>query len=386
MVLGRLADTRNPGSASDKKRPANIKALTSIRFFAALHVALYHFVRPFSLWGLFASAIGAGYIGVSFFFILSGFILTYSRAHEYEQGRGLVSKFWIARFARLYPVYLVSMILAAYVKRAEFHNPIHLLAFAADLMMLQSWSVHTVNFFNVTAWTLSCEAFFYLIFPFIFLSMRPRSFGRAILWVTGMWLLALAAPLLCLRLYPLAAWHEGGSAIAGSTQIFRVIRIPILALPQFLAGISIGWLYLRFRPGLRQASFLASAGAALLAGTLLLANHIPFVLLHNGLLIPIFGILILGLTESNWLSRLLSSPLLVLLGEASYAFYLTHLLFNDWAESIFGPHNTVLDVLWKLAVTIPLAVALHLFVERPCRKLILQWWSSRQHTAELVAA
>lgn len=341
-------------------------------------MALYHFVRPFSLWGHFAPVIGAGYVGVSFFFILSGFILTYSRAHEYEQGRGLVSKFWLARFARLYPVYLVSMIFAAYVNRAEFHNPIHLVAFAADLLMLQSWSVHTVYFFHVTAWTLSCEAFFYLVFPFIFLRMRPRTFSVAILSIAGMWLLALAVPLLCLKFYPLAAWGNGAGSPAARTQILRVIRIPILALPQFLAGISMGWLYLRFRPGVRQATFLATAGVVMLAATLLLADHLPFVLLHNGLLIPIFGILILGVTQPNWLSRLLSNSILVLLGEASYAFYLTHLLFNNWAQSVFGPHNHLLDVLWKLAVTIPLAIVLHLFVERPCRTFILEWWGRRR--------
>lgn len=78
-----------------------------------MHVALYHLVRPFSLWGPLESVISVGYIGVSFFFVLSGFILTY--AGEYERGRGSPAKFWVARFARIYPVYLVSLIFAGYV-------------------------------------------------------------------------------------------------------------------------------------------------------------------------------------------------------------------------------------------------------------------------------
>lgn len=384
MDLNRMTDARGPGYTPGVQRLPNIKALTSIRFFAALHVALYHFVRPFSLWGPLTAVMGAGYVGVSFFFVLSGFILTYSRAHEYERGRGLVSKFWIARFARVYPVYLVSMILAAYVKRADFHQKIHILAFIADLFMVQSWSIRMVNFFNVPAWSLSCEAFFYLVFPFIFLRLRPATLKKAIFAVAATWFLALAAPLLCLKFYPEAAWHSGavGPAVMGGRQVFRVLRIPILALPEFLAGISLGWLYLRFRPSIRIASLLASMGVITLVAILILADHIPFVLLHNGFLIPTFGMLILGLAEPNWLSRLFSNSILVLLGEASYAFYLTHLLFNSWAESIFGPHYTILAALWKLAVTIPVAVILHLFVERPCRRLILQWWSHR-HPAEL---
>jgi len=382
MDLNQITDARGPGHTPGIKRLPNIKALTSIRFFAALHVALYHFVRPFSLWGPFEGAMGAGYIGVSFFFVLSGFILTYSHSHEYERGRGLASKFLIARFARIYPVYLVSMILAGYVNRSQFHEKIHILAYVADLFMVQSWSIRMVAFFNVPAWSLSCEAFFYLVFPFIFLHLRPRSFKKGILTLCGLWFLALAVPLLCLWLYPQASWHEDVNPVAAGRQVFRVRRLPILALPQFLAGISLGWLYLRFPPKRRIASFLVSAGIVMLAAILMLADHLPRILLHNGLLIPIFGLLLLGLGEPNWLSRLLSNPILVLLGEASFALYLTHFLFNDLSRAVFGDHDTILDAVWKLAITIPLSIVLHLYVERPSRLLILQWWS-RKHPAKL---
>jgi peptidoglycan/LPS O-acetylase OafA/YrhL len=384
MDLNQITDARGPSYTPGVKRPPNIKALTSIRFFAALHVALYHFVTPASLWGPFEPIMSAGYVGVSFFFILSGFILTYSRSHEYEQGRGLASKFWMARFARIYPVYLVSMILAAYVGRAEFHSPIHILAYIADLLMIQSWSIRTAGFFNAPAWSLSCEAFFYLLFPFIFLRLRPSSLKKGLLALAGIWLLAMAVPLYYVWRYPQAAWHEGTSpAIEGMLQVYRARRLPILALPEFLAGISLGWIYLRFRPSRRMASLLATTGAIAMVVALALSNHLPYVLLHNGLLIPIFGLLLLGLGEPNWLSHLLSNSVLVLLGEASYAFYLTHFLFDVWALQVFGPHGTILDALWKLAVTIPFSIILHLYVERPCRRLILQWWS-RRHPAQLV--
>jgi peptidoglycan/LPS O-acetylase OafA/YrhL len=94
---------------------------------------------------------------------------------------------------------------------------------------------------------------------------------------------------------------------------------------------------------------------------------------------------LLGLGEPNWLSRLLSNSVLVLLGEASFALYLIHFLLNDLARQTFGNHDTILDALWKLAVTIPLSVVLHLYVERPCRRIILRWWSQR-HPAELTVA
>lgn len=386
MELNQITDARGPGHTPGVKRPPNIKALTSIRFFAALHVALYHFVRPFSLWGHFAPAMSVGYIGVGFFFLLSGFILTYSHAQEYERGKGLASKFWLARLARIYPVYLVSMIFAAYVNRAQFHNTTHILAFIADLLMIQSWSIRVVNFFNVPAWSLSSEAFFYLVFPSLILRLRPSSARRAVFAVAALWCLALAAPLLCLKFYPVASSHEDiSSTVAGMNLVFRIRRLPILALPQFLAGVSLGWLYLRFRPSPRMASLLVAAGAVALAVTLMLADYIPFVLLHNGLLIPIFAMIILGVCESNWLSRILSNSTLVLLGEASFALYLIHFLFNDWTKAVFGAGDTVHAALWKLAIVIPVSVLLHLFVERPCRLLILQWWS-RKHPADLTVS
>ncbi len=81
-----------------------LPALTSVRFLAAFHVALFHMneigviTRPRWL-KVFA---GIGYVGVSFFFVLSGFILVYTYA-----GRSIVLRdFWQTRVARIYPAYL----------------------------------------------------------------------------------------------------------------------------------------------------------------------------------------------------------------------------------------------------------------------------------------
>jgi peptidoglycan/LPS O-acetylase OafA/YrhL len=382
MQLDQIIDARSPGVTPGVKRLPNIKALTSIRFFAALHVALYHYVRPFSLWGPFAPVMRIGYVGVSFFFVFSGFILTYSHAQEYEQGKGTALKFWAARFARIYPVYLLSMLFAGWAGRAQFHPRIHVLAYIADLFMMQAWSARMVNFFNVPAWTLSVEAFFYLLFPFLLMRLRPTSAKRSTLAVLFFWILAIAVPLLCLRLYPGASWQEDAYSPGSGIQVFRVSRLPLLALPQFLAGVSLGWLFLRYRPGIKTGTYLTTIGAAALAAALMLSDHLPYILLHNGLLIPIFALLILGLSQPNWLSRLLAFPPLVLLGEASYALYLVHFLFNDWSKGTFGLGNSIREALWKLAIVIPLSILIHLFVERPCRLIILRWWS-RKHPDEL---
>ncbi len=374
MNLDQLTDARAPVYEPRVARRPNLRALTSVRFFAALHVALYHLVRPLSQWGPLQGALSDGFTGVSFFFVLSGYILTYSHADEYEAGRGTPKKFWTARFARIYPVYLLSLVYAGIVGRAEFHQKVHALAFAMDIFLVQSWSARAVNFFNSPAWTISVEAFFYLCFPFLLMRLRPSSTSKAVLATCAFWLMALAVPLFCLLRYPVPAWNEFAvSSGTGASVVFNVERLPIMMLPEFLAGISLGWLNLKFPPSRRTSSLLVTLGLLLLVPTLMLGDRLPHILLHNGLLLPMFGMLLVGLSQENWLTKLLSNSFLVLLGEASFSLYLFHILFRKSTDPIFGSALTLRSAMEFLPLVIALSVLLHLFLERPCRKAILRW-------------
>jgi peptidoglycan/LPS O-acetylase OafA/YrhL len=372
-----ITDPRSPAVTPGTPRLPILKALTSVRFFAALHVALYHLVRPFTQWGLLAAAMGAGYSGVSFFFVLSGFILTYSHAAEFEAGRGNFKKFFVARFARIYPVYFLAMLVSAVVYASQFRSPIHIVAYIADLLLVQAWSMRMINFFNTNGWTLSCEAFFYVVFPFILMAIRPSTRTRAIAWMALFFALAMAAPLICMKLYPTASWAETFTPVPGDGIVFTINRLPILALPEFLAGMSLGWFYLRFKPTPKTTAQLALLGVVTLAVALIFADRLPYVAIHNGLLFPFYAILMLGLTQSNWISAMLSGKLLVLLGEASYAFYLIHSISNTVAQQM-GVGETIREACITLPIVIVLSVVIHLYVERPARRYILAWWATRE--------
>ncbi|MES2390362.1 MAG: acyltransferase [Acidobacteriota bacterium] len=367
-----LTDARNPAPAAGAPRPPHLRALTAVRFFAALHVTLYHIVRPFSLWGPLTGFFSAGYTGVSFFFVLSGFILTYSHAGERATGTTFAKRFYFARFARIYPVYLVTMLVAAVVSWSQFAQRIHILAFVADLAMVQTWSLRMVSFFNVPAWSVASEAFFYLVFPFVYLKLTPSSRMRGVLAAGLFWMLAMVMPVVCLVWFPAGAWHEGLGIFA-----FWVRRFPVFALPEFLCGISVAWLLLRFRPSRRTASWMGVAAVVGLMVALLVSERLPALALHNGLLIPLYAMLLLGLSENTVLASMLSSAPLVLLGEASYALYLVHFELNTWWEHAFHASGSIAAAVWKLAILLPLAIALHLWVERPCRKSLLVWWNRR---------
>jgi peptidoglycan/LPS O-acetylase OafA/YrhL len=101
----------------DDARP-RLPALTSLRFFAALHVVCFHFLAFKIVSGerWLGQISSIGYVGVSFFFVLSGFILVYTYA-----GRDIPARdFWRARFARIYPAFA-----SRYYSRARFSFSLH---------------------------------------------------------------------------------------------------------------------------------------------------------------------------------------------------------------------------------------------------------------------
>jgi peptidoglycan/LPS O-acetylase OafA/YrhL len=203
--------------------------------------------------------------------------------------------------------------------------------------------------------------------------LQPSNRTRATLAVAGFWLLAMIAPIIGLIYFPAGSWTEAGGMFA-----FWVRRCPLFSLPEFLAGVSLAWLYLRFRPKPRSAFVMLVAPAIVLAFVLFYGEKLPALMLHNGLLIPLYAVLMLGLAQNNWLTRALSWTPLVLLGEASYALYLTHFLFGVWLGKAFHVDMGLMTLLWKLAIIIPVSVLLHLLVERPSRKALLRWWN-REH-------
>ncbi len=372
-----ITDPRDPLKPRGVARPPLLPALTSLRYFVALHVAFYHFVRPFSRWGYLAGFFGAGYTGVSFFFVLSGFILTYTHAQEYESGNGSPVRFWVARFARIYPVYVLSMLMTGYVQRHLFSETLHRVAYGLYFLMVQSWSVRVGVFFNVPSWSLSCEAFFYVVFPYIFLKLRPRERFGGLFAVAGWTVVAMIVPLIALALYRGPAMHEFPADVRGDLQVLRIRRLPILALPEFLAGISLGWLYLRRGVPKRLASALTWTGLVLLAGVLAFGNHLPYVMLHNGLLIPLQCAVILGLTGHHWLARALSHPWLMLLGEASYSFYLIHMIVLEGMAQHISLPMSVGNAAWRLALITAFCLLLYVFFERPCRRIIMDVYRRR---------
>jgi len=140
--------------------------LTGLRYFAALLVFVSHLKWENSA-DFIKTIFGSGYVGVSFFFVLSGFVLSYSYKDKIASGEITFTKYIYLRFARLTPLHFATLIpfigLAIY---SEKFNPIILFA---NLTYLQSWIPHSSAYFsfNAPSWSLSNEMFFYLCFFFL---------------------------------------------------------------------------------------------------------------------------------------------------------------------------------------------------------------------------
>lgn len=162
------------------QHPGNLKALTALRFWAALWVVLFHMLQAnLNESSLFDRVVSRGALGVDLFFILSGFILMHVYAHQFSDGKFSYGEFLRNRFARIYPLHLfmILIMVVAYTMAGQLglirdaegmnwsHLPWHFLA-------LHAWGFTDGHSWNFPSWSISAEFFAYLIFPFYLLSFQ----------------------------------------------------------------------------------------------------------------------------------------------------------------------------------------------------------------------
>ena len=372
-------------SANAARQEPRIKSLTAARFVAAIWVVFYHFSHVSKSTPLFVkNFVSLGFIGVGFFFVLSGFVLTYIYAPRVGQFK--TKNFFVARFARIYPVYFLSFVLAAVpllLDRSQHHPlPTHLqVKLPAYLLMVQSWLPWYGHELNGAAWTLSVEVLFYALFPLalpLIVRMNRRS---ALIGLGVAALLALIAP-------TLAVLSGANSSTGGfDGNLFRFF--PLIHVPTFLFGAFLAIVYEGDRAEGRYAKWALPLGIVLL--TLVVAfNRIWFYyFLHDGgLLIP-FGLIIYGMAAREGIGGRAKVPrLLILLGDASYGVYILQFPVFAWLNAIVkrAIHSQVgIDMNSPIAVVAyacflsGLCVLIYSYFELPARRAIRSLSQGRQN-------
>ena len=353
------------------RKPGRLNALTGLRSFAAVNIVFFHFSNP-HWFGPLAPVVNAGFASVSFFILLSGYVLAYNYGARARAGELDIIRFYKARFTRLYPIYLLSLIMAWRMLPVEYQSHTHTMFWTGMVLsplLLQGWIPEIATFLNTPAWTMSAESFYYLLFPWIARWKQPGRLRPILARLSVVWMIGLIPGTLYIVFNPDGIAHPDRFSTGPWLQVLKFTPLPHLA--SFVFGVLLAELdELIPRPG-HLRFFLGIAGFATTFFLLWLGSDIPYAIIHDGLLMPLFGCIILGLGGDNPLAHALGIRPLVFVGEASYCLYLLH--FNFW-NLIHDTHvlNRVglarFDPWISYAILVAMALlALHL-IEKPAQR------------------
>ncbi len=357
-------------------KPARLDALTGLRCFAAVNIVLFHFSNP-QWFGWLAPVVDAGYVSVSYFILLSGFVLAYNYSGRARAGQLDKVRFWKARFTRIYPIYLLSLLLAWNQLPREYGSHTHAMYWAGialSPLLLQGWIPAIATFLNTPAWTMSAEAFYYFIFPWLARWKRPERVMPHIAKMAGIWILGMVPGALYMWFNPDGIPHP--SRWSYGPWLWALKYTPYSHVASFIFGVMLAELDEVMVRNSRLRFWLALSGFAGIYGLLTLGPLVPYAIIHDGLLMPLFACIVLGLAGKNPLSMVLGWRPLVFIGESSYCLYLLH--FNLW-NLLHGSH--ILEKLglmrfdpWlSYVLLIGMALfALH-FIEKPAQKQLRKW-------------
>jgi peptidoglycan/LPS O-acetylase OafA/YrhL len=353
----------SPDAPAPPQGARDIRALTSLRFFAALAVLLFHSgssaVAQAGAPNAVVNLLSNGYLGVTFFFLLSGFILTYSYWDRLT-GRADLPGFFVARFARLYPVYLLALALsfASYLPNAQLMDGLRIVS------MTQAWTgplSELPTHWNTPAWTLSVELAFYIAFPVLLPHLRrlgPRGLITSVL-----------ACCLLIILFRTPTFSPGSQGSLGDYPWLAHVPFPVLRAPEFILGACLGSMFMR---GLLVPPSFTGPLAAVAVGLVMASTQGPMV--APAVCLGCAGLIMASAAHpKSWWSRALSNRLMVLLGGASYSLYILQNGVRSIMSQLFEGHA---EIIGRLAYA-PCLILLSLLVFKGFEEPIRRWTQRR---------
>jgi hypothetical protein len=415
-MYGKLTDAMTD-SAEGKPRRPDVPALTGLRFIAAFSVLLAHGVSNIMTnnqppeGAVFWLMTGSGF-GMTLFFVLSGFVIHYNYATLVTAGgvRGIGAFLW-ARFARLYPLFLLMLLVyvivssrtvAALTGHPEQFGSL-LRALPYFLLSIQSWVytiigsdslIDAIRGGSPPTWSISTEWFFYFAYPAAaWLILRARSVPVIVL-VAVAWcaLWTVVSCGLYDRTADISAWAVARfGPIAGSDDQqnsfarWLLYLSPYLRIGEFILGVCTAQLYLalrrrksgRLENTIGTAVLLAAVASVILIDWLEYDPAVPMTIFRkmnmNFALAPSVALMIFCAARyRNILSRLLSSAPALRLGEASYSIYLFHSIVLISAvklsgDAVHGVAYNAVKLAILIGIVIAVSMALYAWYEAPAR-------------------
>jgi peptidoglycan/LPS O-acetylase OafA/YrhL len=374
-----FVSTQAAEGAALPARPPYYPALTGLRAVAAYLVFFHHF-RPVGLSeGWLPLVLGQLYVGVSLFFVLSGFVL----ATCYQQRVQLSGRWWRTylwhRVARIYPSYLLlnTAVLARIywpIPAGKLSNSL-LLVFLSETL-LRGFS-STLKYVGLPqGWSLTPEECFYVSLPFLLLLWQRRGILGAASFALATLLLGLGLTAVCHGRPALHGFFGSYYHLFNFTFFGRVLEFMLgVGLARWWggqpSGEATGWPWRTLVGGL--IIFGAILGLAALnsprpwyEGTVnLRAIVLNLVVFPVGVALLLAGLL----AERSWLRTGLATPLLQALGRSSYFFYLLHIgVLSLWWQGRFGWGR---HIGLQFLATVLLAELGYRLFERPVHRWLL---------------
>lgn len=344
-------------------------SLTGLRFVAAFYLFVFHIhIRwPVTDLPYLKTIANQGAVGMSLFFMLSGFVLAYS----YTDSNRTLKSYLVNRLARIYPVYVAAAVLTlpwmgiSSADTGKMFAQGTLLVFS-NVLLVQAWLPSLFPFWNNGAsWSISVEAFCYVLVPLLLPLLVTQSRRR---------LYVLVAIFLLLGSLP------GLTAAAFPNPLNAVFySLPIFRLPEFMVGILILFIG-RSGVSFRSLGFWLLPVLVLLLVYLGLAGEgMPFYIGHSWIVLPCMGLMLAGLSGGQGvLAWFLSTRLLVWLGKISYCFYSFQALLilslisyrNALVAQLPALGNNLVLLVAALLVLVGLSALGYYGIEVPARRWI----------------
>ncbi len=350
--------------AAGKPYPADIRSLTSLRFFAAMAIVLFHFTSllPFEA-NAHTNFFLKCHLGVDFFFILSGFVLMHVYQNAFSNGIHASLPFYFRRLARIYPLHVATFLLCAVLDIGFWlkgWRPVpdyfSLKNVIGNLLLLQSLGFMPINTFNAPSWSISAEWFAYLLFPFIAFKLVKADESQSCI-----------ASLAAFVILWVLVENFGARSLTARTTDYGVLRI----IPEFIAGMALNRLGKKY-----SLKWFGRGFFTLCAGAIVVLGHFGA---PDIFIVLIFFAVIFATAEQarQGQERMLARSFPVYLGEISYAIYMTHYLVLMYGldyplQALYG--KTVPAVVYYtdfgllFPVTLCASIFLYHFVEKPCRQ------------------
>jgi peptidoglycan/LPS O-acetylase OafA/YrhL len=351
----------------------NTEFVYLLRFIAAILVVFRHYSPIRNV------VIDNGDSSVGFFFLLSGFILVVAYSEQIMSEKLDVFNFYLRRFARIYPLYLLALILTLFfhffIKNGHTH-----LAFKLpfELLMLQSWFYP--GSINYPAWSLSCEIFFYFLFPFYILKLKNLRLKNAIFIAV---FTILTSVLISYFIYNFPI-----NFIKNDLKTGYLIEQPFLRICVFLLGNVLGFIYLRNIPlpkKLLIALFLCG-GICFYLWSLnpieigLSLKQLGFTFLHTALIFTL-------IQNPDFSTKYLSNKFFMTLGDISYGVYLLQYPVYSFTLLFTDKLNPNLQFFIYLIVLILVSFWVYKYFEKPMRHKITflgKSWYNSTHEAQRI--